>query len=155
MLCSFSTTLLFLFLGLHFVWEEQENGFEGYIGGSFVCCIFSYTFFFVIVFFFITHLFYFDFEMNRNFSFFFFFFLLPSLYIVYFNKQRTVVHHNTVMPPALSVCPCASFLRFASHPDFTLLRTVALRAYSSAFKALFRFACCVPGCLPVCYRCSC
>lgn len=44
---------------------------------------FFLTLFFVIVFF-ITHLFYFDFEMNRNFS--FFFFLLPSLYIVYFNK---------------------------------------------------------------------
>lgn len=61
MLCSFSTTFLFLlFLGLYFVWEEQENGFEGYIGGSFVHCIFSYIFLFLevdIVFLFIIHLF--------------------------------------------------------------------------------------------------
>lgn len=73
MLCSFSTTLLFFFLGLNFVWEEQENGFERYIGGSFVHCIFSYIFLFLevdIVFLFIIHLFYFDFKMNRNFSFF-------------------------------------------------------------------------------------
>lgn len=73
MLCSFSTTLLFFFLGLNFVWEEQENGLERYIGGSFVHCIFSYIFLFLevdIVFLFIIHLFYFDFKMNRNFSFF-------------------------------------------------------------------------------------